>query len=332
MEDLCPEEFCDKNHRGKLKRVTFREANGLFDWGDISGGIKGLLKKGDNTPKVLFGFSTFKIFNLWLNIKTRWGSKRKDRLSPVYNFYNRNTDPEIDSCSIRKTNIEDWRGGKLSYDGHWGTDFTAPAGSRVVAAAPGRVFRVERSFYRGGLTVGVDHGEGILTSYFHLSRVFVKEGQMLARAELIGLSGTSGLDFVLSYPWNTPHLHFNVWVNGKQVDPFAREGEIPLFIDGNRPKPYKGPEDKEFIESDWNYEAIGEGIENCLDEELKSKLLATDSIEIRAAKYVFSRSYQGYSFDCERKFYKKTYERKPLLTLPFAHTEFKGVYYKLIKR
>jgi len=94
---------------------------------------------------------------------------------------------------------------------HSGTDFRAPMGTPIIASNDGRVALVEKRFYSGG-TVLLDHGEGIYTCYFHMSAFNVKEGELVKRGEVLGLSGKSGRV-------TGPHLHFSARINTVQVDP-----------------------------------------------------------------------------------------------------------------
>ena len=94
---------------------------------------------------------------------------------------------------------------------HSGTDFRAAMGTPIIAANDGRVVLVKKRFYSGG-TVVLDHGEGIYTCYFHMSAFKVKEGEIVKRGQLLGLSGKSGRV-------TGPHLHFSARINAVQVDP-----------------------------------------------------------------------------------------------------------------
>ncbi|HFB53601.1 MAG TPA: M23 family metallopeptidase [Sulfurimonas autotrophica] len=94
---------------------------------------------------------------------------------------------------------------------HSGTDFRAQVGTPIKAANDGRVALVKKRFYSGG-TVVLDHGEGIYTCYFHMSRFSVKKGELVKRGEILGLSGKSGRV-------TGPHLHFSARIKGVQVDP-----------------------------------------------------------------------------------------------------------------
>ena len=103
----------------------------------------------------------------------------------------------------------DYNGSLKGY--HSGTDFRAKVGTPIVAANDGKVVLVKNRFYSGG-TVILDHGEGIYTCYFHMSKFDVKEGELVKRGEKLGLSGKSGRV-------TGPHLHFAARVDGVQVDP-----------------------------------------------------------------------------------------------------------------
>jgi len=94
---------------------------------------------------------------------------------------------------------------------HSGTDYRAAMGTPIKAANDARVALVKKRFYSGG-TVLLDHGEGIYTCYFHMSAFNVKEGQMVKRGDILGLSGKSGRV-------TGPHLHFSARINTVQVDP-----------------------------------------------------------------------------------------------------------------
>jgi murein DD-endopeptidase MepM/ murein hydrolase activator NlpD len=96
---------------------------------------------------------------------------------------------------------------------HEGIDVTAPMGAPIVAPASGVVIDVGReSGY--GLIVEIDHGNGIVTKYAHCSRVLVKKGKRVTRGEVIAAVGNSGIS-------TGPHLHYEIHVNGRVVDPLT---------------------------------------------------------------------------------------------------------------
>jgi len=94
---------------------------------------------------------------------------------------------------------------------HSGTDFRAKIGTPIIASNDGKVVLARDRFYAGNSII-IDHGQGIYTCYYHLSEFKVKEGDMVSKAQVIGLSGDTGRI-------TGPHLHFSVRVGGLQVDP-----------------------------------------------------------------------------------------------------------------
>ena len=94
---------------------------------------------------------------------------------------------------------------------HLGIDIAAVRGTSVAAPADGRVTYVGRRFSYG-LTVDIQHAGGVTTRYAHLRAALVHEGQSVVRGAAIATVGSSGLT-------TGPHLHYEVAVNGKPVDP-----------------------------------------------------------------------------------------------------------------
>jgi len=96
---------------------------------------------------------------------------------------------------------------------HAGLDMSAPKGTPVAAAADGRVALAGDLYFSGG-TVLLDHGGGLFTQYMHLSRVDVKDGDVVAKGTILGLVGATGRV-------TGPHLHWAVRLNGARVNPEA---------------------------------------------------------------------------------------------------------------
>ena len=94
---------------------------------------------------------------------------------------------------------------------HSGTDFKAKPGTRVLAVNDGIVVLAEERYYAGNSII-IDHGEGLYSCYYHLSRMDVKVGKKVVKGEELGLSGGTGRV-------TGPHLHFAVMLQGVQVDP-----------------------------------------------------------------------------------------------------------------
>ena len=96
---------------------------------------------------------------------------------------------------------------------HSGVDFSAPAGTQVVASNAGRVALVGEFFF-GGRLVALDHGEGLYTLYMHLERVEVVEGALVERGSIIGAVGSTGRA-------TGPHLHWAAQLRRARIDPAA---------------------------------------------------------------------------------------------------------------
>ena len=94
---------------------------------------------------------------------------------------------------------------------HAGLDVAVRTGTPLRAAAAGRVVATGDYFY-SGKSIFVDHGQGFITLYIHLSRIDVKEGDGVERGATLGLSGATGRV-------TGPHLHWAVLLNGVYVDP-----------------------------------------------------------------------------------------------------------------
>ncbi len=97
---------------------------------------------------------------------------------------------------------------------HQGLDIAAPMGTTVTAAAGGTVIMAQ--WYGGyGNYILIDHGAGFSTGYGHLSAMYVSSGQSVQRGQAIGAVGSTGQS-------TGPHLHFEVRIAGKPVDPAPR--------------------------------------------------------------------------------------------------------------
>lgn len=104
---------------------------------------------------------------------------------------------------------------------HLGIDYACPIGTPVYAAEGGIIGVAASNQPQGfpgaldgawGNAVGVQHNDGVVTWYCHLSSIVVLPGQYVTQGTLLGHSGDTGLTF-------GPHLHFQVVANGERVDP-----------------------------------------------------------------------------------------------------------------
>lgn len=94
---------------------------------------------------------------------------------------------------------------------HEGIDVTAPMGAPIQAPADGRVIKTGWQSGYGNIIV-IDHGYGLTTKFAHCSKVAAQTGQVVKRSQVIAYVGNTGLA-------TGPHLHYEVHVNGKPVDP-----------------------------------------------------------------------------------------------------------------
>jgi murein DD-endopeptidase MepM/ murein hydrolase activator NlpD len=94
---------------------------------------------------------------------------------------------------------------------HRGADFGAPQGTPIKAMNSGRVILARSLFYDGNM-VTIDHGQGLLSLYLHLSKMDVNVGDMVKAGQTIGRSGSTGRS-------SGPHLHLQVKWAGTDIDP-----------------------------------------------------------------------------------------------------------------
>jgi murein DD-endopeptidase MepM/ murein hydrolase activator NlpD len=95
---------------------------------------------------------------------------------------------------------------------HTGIDFAAEIGTPIYATADGKVISVDVKFSGYGKLVEIDHGFGYRSRYAHMHEFAVRVGQNIKRGDLVGYVGNTGLS-------TAPHLHYEVLINGNQVDP-----------------------------------------------------------------------------------------------------------------
>lgn len=94
---------------------------------------------------------------------------------------------------------------------HSGVDYKAKIGEEIRSINDGIVKIVKNRFYAGGSVI-IDHGHGVYSCYYHLSKFFVKVNQKIKQGDVIALSGQSGRV-------TGPHLHFTIKLHNITVDP-----------------------------------------------------------------------------------------------------------------
>ncbi len=109
---------------------------------------------------------------------------------------------------------------------HTGIDFTAPIGTSIQATGDGRIERIENKVSGYGRSVLINHGYGYKTLYAHMQTIKVRVGEKVKKGEILGTIGNSGLS-------TGPHCHYEVWFNGKPVNP------IHYCMDGLTPAEYQ---------------------------------------------------------------------------------------------
>ena len=103
---------------------------------------------------------------------------------------------------------------------HSGLDIAAPLGTPVTAPAAGTIVETGDYFFNGK-TIFIDHGQGLISMYNHLSRIDVQTGQAVGRGEKIGEIGATGRV-------TGPHLHWSVSLNNNRIDPLLFLNESML--------------------------------------------------------------------------------------------------------
>jgi len=101
--------------------------------------------------------------------------------------------------------------GKPAAQPHMGSDYPVPASSPVLAVADGTVVLAQDLFYPGN-AVFIDHGDGLISMYFHLSEIDVQAGQGVRKGDRLGRVGTTGRS-------TGPHLFFGVRWHDARIDP-----------------------------------------------------------------------------------------------------------------
>ena len=312
----------------KYEKLKFSEMMGLSPWRERFRQAMIALRGEEDVPPSRFGLSSLRQLRPRYGIPLWLGKQPVHRKVLLTNLWNHTQTPIEDGWSVKKTQVKDFRGRRLTYDSHNGTDFSIPIGTRVLTAAPGEVVSVMSEFNRGGLKVFIDHGEGLMTCYAHLARNLVQVGDRVTRGQVIALSGYSGLDSLVTFPFGVPHVHFNTWLNNESIDPFTFQGENSMWRGGGLPQPWDGEEEKDevpFTPSHYNEDVLREVIEACKTPSVREHLLAIEDLSLRAAQTIIQMNYYPTRFPKKYNLYDKTYLRSPRMDLPFSREDFDGV-------
>lgn len=103
---------------------------------------------------------------------------------------------------------------QYAHDGHWALDIAVPEGTPIQTADRGTVVVAGWSPVGYGFRVVIDHGNDYLTLYAHLRDIYVEKGQVVGKAQVIGVSGSNG-------NITGPHLHFEIRDFGMLTDPLS---------------------------------------------------------------------------------------------------------------
>lgn len=282
------------------------------------------LRGAEDVPPSKFGLSSLRLLSPRLALPLWAGRYVVPRRAVVTNLFNHTQTPVEEGWSVRKTQVRDFRGRDLTYNSHNGTDFSIPRGTAVVAPAPGRVARIDHEFNRGGLKVMIDHGDGLCTCSAHLARALVRVGDRLERGQPYAVSGYSGLDGLVSFPFGIPHVHFNTWFDGEPVDPFSSGSDESLWI-GDLPTPATGSEPDDYEPAEFDPQGVDAAIAACPTAEVRERLAALPTLEERAHHLIWERNYYPTRFPREVRIYRRHHARRPRMTLPFPARDFDGV-------
>jgi murein DD-endopeptidase MepM/ murein hydrolase activator NlpD len=155
-------------------------------------------------------------------LNTQESSKIADLLKPIssdklwddsFQF------PIVGSLNDQTISLTSYFGNRRSYNSgqyfgfHGGLDFKVVINSLdIYAPAPGIVIFAGPMDIRG-FTTFIDHGQGVVSGYAHQSEILIETGEKVETGQIIGIIGNTGRV-------TGPHLHWDIWVNGNQVDPF----------------------------------------------------------------------------------------------------------------
>jgi hypothetical protein len=151
----------------------------------------------------------------------------------------------------------------------------------------------------------------------------------------VALSGVSGIDMTLFFPWVPPHVHFMVWLNGRPQDPYLAEGEgerAGVWLHRNDPHPAKvDPKEDTPESSDVDTNAVDEIVAACMDGKIRKELEAAGgNYPVQAAIIEDALHHDDWAW---AKGFRERTVRPPMqsprikLTLPLPIDTYKGTYF-----
>ena len=204
---LVPVSYYSKPHRSKIVAVVVKNGKKLYKSFPVKI-VDGKYKS--EKLKVAPSKARFnKAQRARIARETKEAMKIYNTITPICYWNEPFSYPMNSKITSQFGNKRVFNGSLKSY--HSGTDFRAKTGTPIYATNRGKVVLVKNRYFAGNSVI-LDHGEGIYTGYYHMSKFKVKRGQIVEKGELLGLAGATGRV-------TGPHLHFSTRVAGVQVDP-----------------------------------------------------------------------------------------------------------------
>ena len=325
------EHFFQRNRSFRSMTAEF----GIRDPRTLRQDLEVLVRRWAHGEQFDVGLSSAGLIRPDLSLPAYAGRAPADGLAPIYNLFDRVGGGKRYRTAVTRRRARDFRGGRLSYDDHDGVDLVCPPGTPLSCAAPGVLVAVRDTWLRGGMTACVDHGQGVVTHYTHLSKMVAEPGQPLRRGDTVALSGVTGLDMTMFFPWVPPHVHFMVWVDGHPVDPFRGSDEpqrAGLWMDGNEPRTAHGPlpSDSPPVQpgAELDVAAIDRTAAMCRSERVRNELQRAPSDAARAAIIEDDRHHgrDNWPEEARSTALRRAGEAHRIdLTLPLPASEYRGV-------
>jgi lysostaphin len=117
----------------------------------------------------------------------------------------------VSGCMTSLFGVQRFLNGKPTGNFHGGLDQRGASGTPIHAVAGG-VVKLARDWTLNGRTVAIDHGQGLLSVYVHMSKLGATEGALVKKGDVVGYVGSTGRS-------SAPHLHWSLYANGVPVNP-----------------------------------------------------------------------------------------------------------------